>query len=168
MAIQRGRRRFICLSKLTENKYNPPFSIDLEEFEKCCDGCGKCVAACPEGLLVMSPRSQTPVVDFAKASCSFCGDCARACENGALSLELAKPWGMRAAIKPSCLAHQKVTCRICAEFCDERAIRFHFSSDGSQVPEIDGSACTGCGACFSACPNTSIKMHDVKLREEAL
>ncbi len=48
-----------------------------------CDGCGQCVALCPEGALVMvDRRPEAPP----EATCSYCGVCEDVCPNGAIAL----------------------------------------------------------------------------------
>ena len=68
------------------------------------------------------------------------------------------PWSIRARIGSACLAVQGVLCRLCEEPCEETAIRFRPALGGYALPEIDGEACSGCGACVSACPAQAIEM----------
>ena len=41
--------------------------------KKLCVGCGKCVEACPFGVMVMPAEAKTPT------KCIACGICAKAC-----------------------------------------------------------------------------------------
>ncbi len=168
MQTQMARRRFLGMSKYADDRPCPPYSIRKDEFEEKCSSCGDCVDACPEKILVVSERSRLPVVDFKTGACTFCEACVEACGEGALVKTDGAPWGMRAFILNSCLSLQKITCRSCSDFCDERAIRFQPGLGGQQIPDLDSSACTGCGACLAACPNSSIEMREIKLQEEVL
>ncbi|WP_189436428.1 ferredoxin-type protein NapF [Pseudovibrio japonicus] len=162
------RRRFLGLSKYTDDGLCPPYSIGKYEFSEACTGCGDCISVCPEKILRISERSRLAVVDFGKGSCSFCGACVDACKEGALVKTGKAPWAMKAVISSNCLSYQKIACRACADFCEMRAIRFHPGLGGQQTPDLDSEVCTGCGACLVACPNGSIEMREVKLQEEVL
>ena len=168
MQTQMGRRYFLGMSRYTEEKPCPPYSIGKVEFSDVCTGCGDCVSACTEKILRISERSRLAVVDFQAGSCSFCEACVDACREGALVKTEEAPWAMKAIISSSCLSYQKITCRACADFCEVRAIRFHPGLGGQQIPDLDNEACTGCGACLASCPNGSIEMREIKLQEEVL
>lgn len=51
--------------------------INIEE----CDGCGKCVVACPARALEVA-RAKVRVVH---TNCEYCGECEAACPTGAIS-----------------------------------------------------------------------------------
>jgi ferredoxin-type protein NapF len=126
------------------------------QFIEVCDGCGDCVSACPEKILI-SARGRYPKVDFAKGECTFCKACLDCCPTEALK-ESESPWHYVAEIKPECLSKSGVMCRTCGDVCDSRAITFKFELGGVSVPELDLEKCTGCGACLALCPVGSIEM----------
>ena len=99
-----------------------------------------------------------PVADFAAAACTFCGDCARACTTGAIGRDsTAAPWAFGIAIAEGCLAAQNVECRVCGEACDVSAIRFRPRIGGVPLPDVDNTACNGCGACIAPCPVSAVQ-----------
>ncbi|WP_237051513.1 ferredoxin-type protein NapF [Magnetospirillum sp. ME-1] len=141
----------------------PPWSI--ETFAAACDGCGACLASCPEHILVKGADGR-PVVDFARGGCTFCGDCDTACVardgrpaaidrkafDGAGSLPVL------ARLGAACISIQGVTCRLCGDPCESRAIKFRPLPGGRVLPEIADESCNGCGVCVSACPVGALSM----------
>lgn len=135
----------------------PPWALSPKDFFARCTRCDACRTACPHGL-IQSGSGSFPTVDFSRGACDFCGACAAACAPGALSRAPADatPWHLKAQVEANCLSLQGVHCRICAEHCEVRAIRFRPSLGSRAQPLIDAQACTGCGACYSPCPNHAI------------
>ena len=125
------------------------------EFARLCDGCGDCLPVCDEKILhIVEGKAQ---VDFARGECTFCNDCVEACDRGALSQTALKAWGGRPAVAQNCIGVSGVICRACGDACGEGAIRFAVSVAGSP-PNIDLSACNGCGACVAPCPVGAISV----------
>jgi ferredoxin-type protein NapF len=93
-----------------------------------------------------------PTVSFETAGCTFCGACADACTHGVFPAERYVPWSLRAVVSDQCMELAGVSCRLCDDACDPRAIRFLPQLGGRTSVEIDSDACTGCGACVSFCP----------------
>ncbi|MGE5546336.1 MAG: 4Fe-4S dicluster domain-containing protein [Solirubrobacterales bacterium] len=52
----------------------------------------------------------------------------------------------------SCLAVNGVTCSVCADPCEPRALRVRPLVGGRALPVIDAASCTGCGDCLTVCP----------------
>lgn len=85
-----------------------------------CGGCGKCVTACPKGLIALVPAPQKPVVacrnadkgamtrKVCSAGCIGCGKCVKSCEVGAVTLS-----GALATIDPA----RCVGCGACVSAC---------------------------------------------------
>lgn len=69
-----------------------------------------------------------------------------------------EPAPLLARVEPSCLALNRVECRLCGERCDAGAIRFPPRRGGVAMPVIDGARCTGCGDCLPACPAQALKL----------
>lgn len=145
----------------------PPWALSgAGAFADACDGCGRCVAACPQEIIGRD-RCGRPALDFATAGCSFCGACADACPTGALNRSAGgAPWSLMAAIGRRCLAVESVECRVCGEHCPARAIRFRPLGRGRWLPDIDGAACTGCGACVGPCPTAAVALRPTPATQE--
>ncbi|AKH22061.1 hypothetical protein AAY24_05060 [Sedimenticola thiotaurini] len=140
--------------------FRPPWSVPEIDFIDLCDGCGHCITACPDKLIVVG-RGKLPRMDFSRGGCDFCMACVSACKTGALVEAVQSdqlPWKIKALIQPGCLSLQAVICRSCGEVCDERAIRFTPEPGGVARPSLSTDSCTGCGACFSVCPIQAVTL----------
>ena len=145
-------------------RFRPPWAIAEPAFTAACTRCGDCLKGCPESILAPG-RGGFPEIDFRKGACSFCGDCVGACKPGALKREDADdpwrlgPWRPAARVSgESCLSMKGVTCRVCGDRCEARAITFTLAVGGRVSPSVASSECTGCGACVAPCPTEAIEM----------
>lgn len=135
----------------------PPWAVAEAEFLRICTGCGACITACPEKILVEVRRY--PEVRFENGECTFCGACLSACLPRALDkVDGQAPWRLNARIAESCLSYQNVVCRSCSDACGEAAIRFSPRLNGAAMPDVLADRCTGCGACVSTCPVGAVTM----------
>lgn len=155
-AFSPGRRNFLRGGVQVERPLRPPWAIDEGDFVDTCTGCGDCVAACPEHVIVRGEGGY-PVFAPALGECLFCEACVDACEPQALDRGRDPAWRLKAAIAGTCLAMNGVTCFSCRDACGEAAIRFRPALRGS-VPELDLARCSGCGACVSPCPVSAISL----------
>jgi len=132
----------------------PPWALDEGDFIEMCTGCGDCISACPESILITSSGG-FPSVDFNHGECTFCRSCVDSCQPGALKVT-DTPWELLLNISESCLALKSIVCSVCAEQCEVRAIHFTPVIGGVSQPNIDSERCNGCGACVHSCPGASI------------
>ncbi len=135
-----------------------------------CTGCGDCVSACQEQIIVLS-SANCASVNFDKGECTFCGDCASVCTEsvfwGEETRKQAKPWQGLATVHDGCLAHKGVVCEVCKDQCPESAIRFRPRLSAAPIPEIEEEKCTACGACVATCPSQAMKVHFAASASEA-
>lgn len=136
----------------------PPWIPDISTLKQNCDGCGDCITSCESNILFLV-EDKYPMVDFSLGSCSFCGKCAESCPQDIFEYDpKATPWDLRAVITLDCLTHNNVLCRTCEEYCEEGAIIIPKANGPISTPLVLAYKCNGCGACFSACPVTAIKI----------
>jgi len=136
----------------------PPWARAESFFLESCNKCGDCLPACPSSIVRISDDG-FPTIDFSRGECTFCGDCVEACEPGALlKKEDTAPWVPTAHITSACLSYSGVTCRVCGEHCDARALEFQLIVGGPARPSITLQNCTGCGACVKPCPVAAIQI----------
>lgn len=133
----------------------PVGALPGNAFQDACNGCGDCIAACPEAIL-FKDQGGFPYVDVSQNGCTFCNDCIDACETGALTE--GRGWNWKAEISDDCLSSKGVHCRACQDFCDERAIRFQLVPGGHADLKFDAATCTGCGFCVAPCPVDAISL----------
>lgn len=158
----RSRRAFLFGARqMRATVQRPPWSLLEAAFVDACTGCGDCLAACPEAILVPDP-DRLPVVDFSRGTgaCTFCGACADACAASAFLAadrrDGQEPWYWRAAIGERCLTFNGIMCQSCKDACGDGAIAFVHVAGGVARPFLDVECCTGCGACQSPCPVQAI------------
>jgi ferredoxin-type protein NapF len=156
MASGVDRRGFFRRMAGSAQPVRPPWSHAEPAFAAACDGCGDCIRACPQAIL-LAGGGGLPQVDFARGACTFCGDCVRACTRGAF-LPGGESWALTALIGEACLEPKGVTCRVCETVCDAAALRFRPMPGGRARVIVEAERCTGCGACVSACPASAISI----------
>jgi ferredoxin-type protein NapF len=155
-----GSRRNFLRGKFSARPapLRPPWALAEAAFLTACTRCGDCLTACPTRIITGHDAGY-PVIDFSVGECTFCGDCANACTTGALQkINAQLPWPVRAIIHDSCLALQRIECRVCGEMCAMSAICFPPKLGGIAAPVLDQASCTGCGACVAPCPSQSISV----------
>lgn len=158
-------RRAFLRGRFQETAPLRPYGAIAEfQFSENCTGCGDCVQACPEAIIVQE-RAGLPVLDLSAGGCTFCGECITACETGALTEGAS--WTWKADATQACLSRNAVQCRTCQDHCDERAIRFQLLPGGRAEPKFDADLCTGCGACSAPCPVGAIKLTQFNPPKEA-
>lgn len=145
----------------------PPWSLQENDFKQSCSRCNECSDKCPEKIIVKDNEGY-PSINFDLSGCTFCQECVVACDDGALSIQNAEqhPWSITANISNKCISMQGVTCRSCADSCEEEAISFRLQVGGISQPKIDSDSCTGCGFCVVTCPVQAVKVSKNKAHEE--
>lgn len=136
-----------------------PWIEDGDKFTENCTQCKSCLLSCPENILIQGDGG-FPVIDFSLGECTFCGKCAESCNEDIFVEVTHTPWQKKAIIDKSCLAHQNIYCRSCAESCPVQALSFQLGI--SAVPQIALDKCNGCGACFYPCPANAISIKECK------
>ncbi len=155
------------VAKPDKNFTRPPGSGTEEEFLSLCKKCGKCVEACPSGILEkisdMNPIVfETPVMNFENGRCERCYLCIEACPSGALSKEnLNKYRYVAKLLKDRCVAFQDIFCQSCYWSCPkmDKAITLKDFA----YPEFHPEECLGCGSCLNACPTNPKSIEIVKV-----
>ena len=148
-----------------ESVIRPPWSLAEQSFVEHCTRCGDCFDACPEKILKPG-RGGFPQVDFAKGECTFCQACMQACRQAAFDKNTSSPWSWRAVIGESCLSNKGVACVTCAEQCETGAIHFMPCIGSVARPQLDATACNGCGACYRPCPAGAIRFQKLSISSE--
>ncbi|WP_159565676.1 4Fe-4S binding protein [Budvicia diplopodorum] len=126
----------------------PPGAVTL--FDQTCSGCGECVSACGEGVVVMN--NHRPELDFLSSYCTRCDACIRSCPTGALQ-QAQFQINARPALNNPC-QNTYMYCDSCADRCQKKAIQWQ----RNQSPVIELSGCDGCGECAFVCPVNALEM----------
>jgi len=160
MTSKHSRRNFLRgqLSRPEPPPLRPP-GAQRTRFSQLCTGCGDCLPACPEAIILRAQGpsdTSMPLVDFSQGACTFCGACAEACQTDALQADAVPEWPWKAIVKDGCLSLQGISCRACEDACAPRAITFRPMIGGRARPDLDQAQCIGCGACASVCPSGAI------------
>lgn len=136
-----------------------PWTIGEDAFLEACTRCGACADACPPAI-VAKGHGNYPIIDVSRAGCTFCGKCADACAASCFTADRAprSAWALTAEIAASCVETKGISCRMCDDACDARAIRFTPLGGGRSSAEVATRTCTGCGACVSVCPVRAISI----------
>ena len=124
-----------------------------------CTSCNACVEACPEGIIEFDSRNR-PRISFQGGECTFCTACAEACPETVFDLEQPEPWPVTVSIGTGCLLSAGISCQLCTDSCDPRALRMDLSVRPMGAIQIDAAACSGCGACLATCPSNAIALSD--------
>lgn len=160
-SVNLSRRGFLRARVKTANVLRPPWATAERLFTSRCTRCNDCVDAC-ETHIVVRGDGGFPEVDFSRGECTFCRACVASCHPQALQRRDGPPWHILPEMKDACLARRDVVCRSCGDVCEAGAIRFHPRLGGASLPEVERTACTGCGACVGACPTQAISINRVE------
>lgn len=151
--------KYACLGLGTCVRACPFDAIHIDERLKIavvdadkCQSCGKCIDACPRGVLDLQPVSLPVrvqcraaeegflVSDNCRVGCIGCERCAIACKFGAITLVNNLPkFDMSKCTR----------CMRCYEVCPTHAI--WADVDHRLIAEIDKKTCIGCGMCKRTC-----------------
>ncbi len=136
----------------------PPGAVAEADFLAGCTRCGECISACPHRAILNAPQryraaAGTPMIDVFGQPCLMCADtpCISACTPNVLRRAEGAPVpkiGLARILTQDCLAWQGTTCSACHERCPVPGA-IHVAGGR---PQVNVSACTGCGICQHVCP----------------
>ncbi|MGD8170604.1 ferredoxin-type protein NapF [Vibrio sp. TRT 21S02] len=155
------KRRLFSRNVKEDNSVRLPWLANGALFTEQCTRCEKCVDSC-ETKIIKQGDGGFPTVDFSVDECTFCYKCAEACPEPLFLSKTEQPWEAKAEITSNCLAKQNVECRSCGDMCETMAIRFKPQLGKVAQPILSLDECSGCGACVSVCPTSSINVSNVK------
>lgn len=165
MAETLSRRALFARFRGGPPQLRPPWTLDESIFSDSCTACGRCIEACPEGILATG-HGGLPIITFSRGACTFCAACAEACPEACFARQRdGKPWRLVASVSQACIETKGVTCRMCEASCDADAIRFRPRIGGGSIVIIDAETCTGCGACLPSCPVGALGVGEPRLEE---
>lgn len=143
-------------------EFRPPWS-DEATIQAACTGCGDCITACPQNILELDGNKRVRVA-LRGSECTFCGACADACAEPVFDLDHSPPWPVVAEISGNCLMVAGISCQLCTDICEPRALRLDLGVRPVGAIRLDTAACTGCGACLSLCPSDAITLSDPRMK----
>ena len=145
----------------------PPGAGSRRLFAGRCTACNLCVEVCPNQIIRPSVAEyglssiMQPLLDYDRGYCLFeCTRCTDVCPTGALRKLSGKEKAMTqigkaVLIKEHCVVYQNGRpCTACTEHCPVKAVDAFPYKNGLLAPEVETSACIGCGACEHVCPVT--------------
>ena len=168
---------------------DPVKKIAVVDEEKC-QACKKCVAACPQHVLVMRPAERAVSVgchnpekgmalkEKCDRACVACEACVKACPFGAIHMENGVPVtdyelcvGCMACVDacPTGAMEGNLKARKEAYIDPDKCIGCTICAKQCKFDAIEGElkkkhkvlgACTGCGLCAAKCPKKAITMRD--------
>lgn len=135
----------------------PPGAQPGEAFGETCEGCSRCVDACPVDCIVINENVEggLPFIVARAQGCVVCDDlaCMDACPTGALQPTPREQIHLGLAVMDheQCLrtGPDAEDCTLCVERCPMGETALRIDDDGL-VEVRDG--CVGCGECEHACP----------------
>ena len=151
----------------------PPGAASHRALVAACDRCGRCLQACPYGIVTPVPLAEglvpygTPMLSYRNGCCDFCMRCVEACPTGALSYggDRERDLGVAVVVKDACVAWDWAGCTVCRDECPvEGAITL----DGHDRPVVHADYCDGCGKCERACPSASLRAYDAAASDRGI
>lgn len=158
--VDLAKRSFFSRQTVDETIVRLPWVKDASKFTDLCTRCGKCTESCDTNIIVKGDGG-FPTVDFSIDECTFCYQCAEVCPEPIFFAQSEQPWKAKATINHQCLAQQNVECRSCGDMCETMAIKFKLEIGKVAQPIIELDECSGCGACVSVCPTSSINVSNL-------
>ena len=151
----------------------PPGAESNAQLVAACDRCGRCLQACPYGIVTPVPLAEnlvaygTPTLAFDHGCCDFCMQCVDACPTGALAYggPRERDLGVAVVVKDACVAWDWAGCTGCKDECPvEGAITL----DDHDRPVVHPEYCDGCGKCEQVCPSASLRAYDASVEDKGI
>ena len=151
----------------------PPGAASNRALVAACDRCGRCLQACPYGIVTPVPLAEslvaygTPMLSYRNGFCDFCMECVEACPTGALSFggPRERDLGVAVVVKDACVAWDWAGCTVCKDECPvEGAITL----DERDRPVVHADRCDGCGKCEQVCPSASLRAYDASASDRGI
>ncbi|WP_164684178.1 4Fe-4S dicluster domain-containing protein [Vibrio maerlii] len=129
----------------------PPKAIEPQTFDSICNGCGLCVATCPNQIIYLNKQGKARV-DLDYSFCNRCFDCVEVCDPQALSENRTHHLNFKPQSTGKC-SNKHDGCGMCLTVCKNKAINLE-----AQQPAFNKELCDGCGECKSVCIEGGISL----------